>query len=825
MGNKMNNYMNKKTASERYIKLSGIEHVLKRPDTYIGSIQKDTKSIFVAEDYEDIRNVKMVFKDVTYSPGFIKLFDEAITNASDHSIRTGGVTYIKVNIEQDYISIENDGPGVPVLIHEKEKIYIPEMIFGHLLSGENYDDTQERFIGGRNGIGIKCTNIFSKKFMVETADGNKVYKQTFTNNMSSSTKPKTRKSKKNYTKVIYYPDFQKFDMNGIDNDTMSVLVKRVLDISAYNPSLRVTLNGRVIPVRTFRDYMKLFTDDSNIYYEKIDDFWEIGVAQSPTDYFTHVSMVNGISTILGGTHVNFATNMIVNSVKDTLTKTNKDVNIKPIDIKNRLLLFVNCKIVNPVFDNQTKENLTSKLNGVVKNVKFNDNLVRRLSKSEMFQDLVELSKLKEEIQAQKELNKNVTKRVRIPKLVDANKAGTFDSDKCYLFLTEGDSARSAAVAGFSQTGRDYYGAFPLKGKPLNVRDTSISKIKINEEIKNIIQILGLEFGKKYKDTKSLRYGKVVIFTDSDLDGYHIKGLLINLFNVFWPELLKMNFLYEFVTPIVRVKKGNRKRFFYKVKDYLKWLGENNDGKGYTTKYYKGLGTIEPVEVKQFFKDINKHLIKFNYTNPEVTEDLIDLAFRKKRAEDRKEWLLNYKIDDKIIDKFATKTTYESFMNNEFIEFSMADNVRSIPSLVDGLKPSQRKILYTLFKLGGKNELNVGELFGYVKAYAEYHHGPCLDYDTEINLADGTKIKIGDWATKYPEVELLVKCVDENGNEKVSIGKNAVLGQTTTEYMEIEMENGEIFKCTTNHPFLVKVNDKLEWIEAKDLNEDMDILNL
>ena len=430
--------MNKKTASERYIKLSGVEHVLKRPDTYVGSIQKDIKSLFVAEDYNDLKDVKMTFKDVTYSPGFIKIFDEAITNASDHSIRTGQVTYIKVIINKDNISIENDGPGVPVLIHEKEKIYIPEMIFGHLLSGENYDDTQERFIGGRNGIGIKCTNIFSKKFIIETADGNKSYIQTFSNNMSSSTKPKTRKSKKNYTKIIYYPDFERFDMDGIDGDTMSVLVKRVLDIAAYNPNLKVTLNNRVVPIKSFRDYMKLFTDDNNIFYEKIDEFWEIGVTQSPTDYFTHVSMVNGISTIIGGTHVNHSVNMIVKSVKDTLSKTNKDVNIKPIDIKNRLLLFVNCKIINPVFDNQTKENLTSKLNGLVKNVKFNDSLIKRLSKSDMFNDIIELSKMKEKIEAEKELNKNVTKRVRIPKLVDANKAGSFDSDKCYLFLTEGD---------------------------------------------------------------------------------------------------------------------------------------------------------------------------------------------------------------------------------------------------------------------------------------------------------------------------------------------------------------------------------------------------
>ena len=217
------------------------------------------------------------------------------------------------------------------------------------------------------------------------------------------------------------------------------------------------------------------------------------------------------------------------------------------------------------------------------------------------------------------------------------------------------------------------------------------------------------------------------------DGYHIKGLLINLFDMFWPELLEMNFLYEFVTPILRISQGTKKKFFYKISDYEKWLKENNNGKGYTTKYYKGLGTIEPVHGKQFFKDISKHLIRFHYTEPEETKDLIDLAFRKKRADERKDWLLKYKPNN-FVDKFATKTTYKSFINDEFIEFSMEDNIRSIPSLIDGLKPSQRKILYTLFKLNKKGELNVGELFGYVKALSEYHHAPASLEQAIIGMA-------------------------------------------------------------------------------------------
>lgn len=312
---------------------------------------------------------------------------------------------------------------------------------------------------------------------------------------------------------------------------------------------------------------------------------------------------------------------------------------------------------------------------------------------------------------------------------------TVDGDESFCLsngIISHNSARNLAIAGFSIIGRDNYGAFPLKGKPLNVRDTSLKKIKENDEIKNIVQILGLEFGKKYKDTSSLRYGKVVIMSDSDTDGYHIKGLLINLFDTFWPELLKLDFLYEFVTPIIIASQGKRKRMFYKINEYLKWYKETKTASSYKIKYYKGLGTLGPKLGKELFDDLDKHLVPFNYTNPKKTKDLIDLAFNKKRQDDRKEWLSNYKLNNSF-DKFAQKTTYESFMDNEFIEFSMDDNIRSIPSVVDGLKPSQRKILFTLNKLN-KGEMNVGEVFGHVKAHAEYHHGPQSLEQGIINMA-------------------------------------------------------------------------------------------
>lgn len=728
--------MNKKI-SEQYVKLSQREHVLTRPDTYIGSINKEVKQIFVASNYDDFKNIKMIYRECEYSPGFIKLFDETITNASDHAIRTGGVSYIKVNITTDTISIENDGSGVPIELHDKENIYIPELIFGHLLSGSNFNDKEERYFGGRNGIGIKCTNIFSKSFIIETADGKKSYHQEFVDNMSVVKTPKIKKSKLSYTKITYKPDFERFSMTEIDDVTMSIIIKRVFDIAAYNPTVKVFLNNNLIPIKSFKDYIKIFiNDDDDIFYEKINENWEIGIVKSPTDSFTQVSMVNGISTLLGGTHVNYLSNIMVASIKEQLERGVKGLNIRPNDIRNRLLLFVNCRLPNPTFDTQTKENLTLRLlTQLTKDVRPNDNLIKKITKSDIFTDLVELSLMKEKLDAQKELNKQNNKRIRIDKLVDANNAGKIGKSKdCHILLTEGDSAKNFSISGFSVTGRDNFGAFPLRGKLLNVRDLSISKIKENEEIKNLVQLLGLEFGKKYTSVSDLRYGKVVILTDSDSDGYHITGLIINFFDYFFPELLRLEtpFLYQFVTPIVIATNGKKKKMFYKQNDYNKWILENDDNNKYIIKHIKGLGTLGPQLGKELFKDLDKHLIPIKYTNSERTENLIDMLFNKKRSDDRKIWLSDYKLNTKF-DKFAQKTTYESFIDNEFIEFSMEDNIRSIPSIMDGLKPSQRKILYTLFKLN-KGEMNVGELFGYVKSNAQYHHGNLSLEQSIISMA-------------------------------------------------------------------------------------------
>jgi len=247
-----------------------------------------------------------------------------------------------------------------------------------------------------------------------------------------------------------------------------------------------------------------------------------------------------------------------------------------------------------------------------------------------------------EVVDQKKLVKTDGKKVNkiiVPKLDDANLAGTKDSQNCTLILTEGDSAKTMAISGLSVVGRDNYGVYPLKGKIINVKDITLQKISDNAEIANLKKILGLEQNKDYsKGIDALRYGKIMIMTDQDHDGSHIKGLLFNVFQTLWNSLYKYDgFLTSMLTPIIKAINNSSKEVisFYNMSDYERWL-ESDEAKksSWKIKYYKGLGTSTDTEAKEYFKDMKQ----VKYVCTEESDQSIDLAFNKKRADDRKKWL-------------------------------------------------------------------------------------------------------------------------------------------------------------------------------------------
>ena len=555
--------------------------------------------------------------------------------------------YIKVTIdkENNSISVKNGGKGIPIEIHKEYNIYVPQLIFGNLLTSSNYNDDIKKTTGGRNGYGAKLTNIFSKKFIVETADkkNGKIYKQIFSNNMLKVTEPEIKKyNKEDFTCITFQPDLQKFKMDKLDNDIISLFIKRVYDMSGVTPkSVNVYYNEEKIDIRNFQDYISMYTnaikdedeEDAIIYYEQPNERWEIGMSLSESQ-FQQVSFVNSISTSKGGTHVNYVTDKIVQKILEVIQKKNKTLNIKPQHVKQHIWIFVNCLIENPAFDSQTKETLTTKKDEFGSSFDLSDKYVKQILNSGIIERCLRYAKTREEERCLKKLNGKNKKSVRllgIEKLDDANLAGTRNSDKCTLILTEGDSAKSLAMAGIEVVGRDTFGCFPLRGKMLNVREAPPNKIAKNQEVQYLMKILGIRIGENYTDVKNLRYGSIMIMTDQDVDGSHIKGLIINFIHTFWPSLIKINgFLKQFITPIIKASKGNEIYSFYTLPEYKQWVEKRNKNiKGFKIKYYKGLGTSTSKEAQEYFSNIDKHRIYFDYTN-DIDDESIDMAFNKKK---------------------------------------------------------------------------------------------------------------------------------------------------------------------------------------------------
>ena len=718
----------KLTVEQEYELLSQEEQILLRPDTMIGSVEEQTENQW---SYNFETN-KIEKQEVTYIPAYLKLFDEILTNASDHAQRGKGVKTIKVNIDKDWrITVWNDGEGIPIIKHKEHKMYIPEMVLGKLNSGSNYNDDEERYGAGRNGVGSGVVALFSKQFIINCADGKKSYYQELNNNATEKTEPIIKKSKKSYTEVSYITDHDRLPIGDNKEDTLKLCVKRIYDIAVYNPGIKIYFNDSLIKVNSMKDWMKLHAkDQEEVFIETINDKWEVGLMQSETDSFEHCSIVNGNTTWEGGTHVNIVMNNIVKNLSAELTKGKKGIKIRPSDIKNKFHLFLVSKVANPAFDTQTKVNLKTRIKD---DVDLSKKTYTLLKKSKLMESILEWVLLREQAQI-KNLNKKAAgKTIRVDKLVDAHNAGTKKSKLASLFIAEGDSAKGSAMNGLSIVGRDNYGIYPVRGRVLNVRDVAANKIINNNEIADIIKIIGLVPGKKYKDLSELRYGKVIFFTDADHFGISIKGLLLNFFHKMWPELLELGFCYEFISPIVKAKKGKVVKDYYDIDKYQK---DKDSGKldGFNIKYFKGLGTIQKSEMQEMFKNIKQHLIPFIF-NPEIDNDKIDLLFNKKRANERKDWMLKYNpLEDTIPDKLGKQNTIEDFIDTEFITFSNYDNVISIPDVMDGLKPSQRKILYGAFKKNLTKEMKVAQFGAYIAEVSDYQHSEDNIFGTVIKMA-------------------------------------------------------------------------------------------
>lgn len=613
----------KKKIEQIYRKLTEVEHVLQRPGRYLGTVGVVPNNTYAIVD-EQIR-----WSEYNYSPAFLKIFDEIISNSADFSKREEGKHLNKIEVDIDAetgeISVYDNG-GIPVIKHAEYDQYVPDMIFGELRSGSNFNDEEESTGTGQNGEGSTLTNIFSKKFTVDTADGKNRFLCTYHNNMSSKDVPTISKCKKSYTKISYIPDYERFGIT-LDPDHYLMLVRRVYEIAATNTHLQVYLNKKLINFKSFKDFAKLFSEN------RIDfgnDRLEVSVFHSK-DGFQQIGFINSTNVFQGGTHVEYIMSQIVNSVREHVKKKTRQ-DIKPSDIRNHFFLMVNATINNPRYNSQTKEKLETQVKDYGTSLEIDNKVIQKIIKSDIVAEIITWAENKqrmEELAALKKKNKDLD-RSSLRNITKYEPATSKNRNNCMLFVAEGDSAGKALQ---SARNPEIHGIFPLKGKPLNVRGMKLKELIENQELNNLMQILGLQFGKEHF-IYELRYSKLVISTDQDLDGYHLCGLIINIFSQLWPGLLEQGFLVKLQTPIVRVTQGKNEIDFLNLEEFKRW--EAKQSKPFQATYLKGLGSNDTKYFKKYMFD-EKYLVPITVKDAEDI-NVLDIAFDKSKADERKKFI-------------------------------------------------------------------------------------------------------------------------------------------------------------------------------------------
>ena len=636
-----------KQIAQTYQVLDEIEHIRKRTGMYAGSTSLQTSNEWVY----DTASKKMVQREITTIPAFIKIFSEILDNAIDESRRAPDVMdSIRVELSDDgSISVLDNGRGIPVEIHPQTGRYVAETVFSNLRAGSNFNDEEDQQLIGTNGVGSTLTNVLSTSFKIESADGKKLFKQEFTEGMRKRSEPKVRDHDKHFTKITFTPDYEFFKLKGLDEDHRLRIVKKVVDAAATNPSVKFYINGDRIMTRGFDDYIALY--DPEYVYDETPD-WKVGITKS--DGFEQISFVNSVETFQGGTHVTYAINQIVDSLRAHIEKRHK-VKVSPGDIRGHMRIYVSASINRPRFSSQTKENMISPSSEWKTSWTVPDKFINKLVKTEIIKSILDWVQAKEQAAILADLRKvnKETDKVnfrRIDKFADAQER--IQRHKCILFLAEGDSAAKSL---FAARGKNpFIGTFPLKGKPLNVREKDIARVlgldkkKEREkegrktepnEIQKILTLIGLKIGVEVKSLHELNFGKVAFANDADVDGAHIAGLLMNIFDTFWPELFRLGFVHILRTPTVKVYlKDKTVLEFFTEREFKEWAnGPGASTKGWSHRYFKGLGTTKTPDFIPYMEHLDQYLFQIT-SEGEEDKGAIDLVFNPERANDRKKWL-------------------------------------------------------------------------------------------------------------------------------------------------------------------------------------------
>lgn len=588
-------------------KLSEREHIIKRPSMYIGAVDLTKSNEYIFEDG------KIQHKEIAYVPGLIKIINEIIDNCVDVAIKTNfkSCDQVSVKMTDKFVEVQDNGTGIPVQKNE-DGHYLPELAWGHARAGSNFDDDANRTQIGMNGVGSFATNCFSSKFVGKSDDGTNLYTITFKDNAESFTDKVEKSSGKSGVHVKFWPDFEKFGLDCIDDVHMNVIKQRLINLSMSFPEITFKFNGKKINVNSFKKYVGLF----NEHYELFEtDDYKFAILPNDEDDFRQFSYVNGLKIPDGGTHIDIISYQVVSRIRDKLVKKFKT--IKPGDIKNKLMIVAFLKNVkNTKFNSQSKEKITNgaaEINAYFGEIPYDQICNKILRNKAIIDPITEVYRIKEEFRKRQEL-KGLQKTV---KKIKSDKYLPSIGVKRFLMLVEGESALGGLSPVF---GRKECGYYVLKGKPLNAYSAPQSKFTQNKELSEL-----------YKIIQNEGYEYVIYATDQDLDGYHIRGLLTGFFVKYMPELKgKIGMLQ---TPVIGIKKNNKLvRWSYNLHDKLTAKA------GETSKYFKGLGSHKEVDLKHVVQTdgISKMIQLIEFDNDEIIDDWLS----DKKSDTRKEYILD-----------------------------------------------------------------------------------------------------------------------------------------------------------------------------------------
>jgi len=767
-------------------------HIYMKPDMYIGADDRVSRQEWLYNAEEN----KIVNHMIDFVPGCERIFLEIATNASDNGGRSrrNGVDPGKIEMTMDnsMITVKNFGLPIPIEIHPTEKIYVPQMIFGSTLSGSNYE--VDRHEAGTNGIGAKAANIFSKFFRVIIFNHimHLKYSQIWRENMTIREDPIIEQYDGNIssTEVSYILDFARFkypvpngNEGGYPAEAFALFSRIAIDLS-FTSKINVSFNGKEFSHANIRDYARLYfgnaVDTALVYYQwpegtevihkkkgyqiskdpAITPIIELIAIDTPDEGY-HVSFANCMMTRDGGVHVNAgiksvaegSVKMINDDVikqlsrgrkgKELDAKEKKSHTITINDVKPHISMLLSAKVMNPKFTSQTKTNLHSP----TPKIEIPEEDLRIINNWQLIERLHAALEAKQ-FASNAKTDGKLKSYVRLLKGIDANFAGKANRADCCLYITEGRSGAGYAnkLVTLVPGGRDKIGVLPMRGKSLNVMNANRFSIEGNSEIKELKKILGLidcpdpvlreTYYLDPANFSKLRYGAgIMIMADSDVDGKHIIGLILNYFYCKFPSLLARGYVMFYRTPTLRVTFNRNTIKFYTQREYDEWKNATPNFQKWAHKYYKGLGTSKDAEIKDDFR--TPRVVNCFYDSE--APDAMRLAFDKKRSDDRKEWIANWQpilgVDDIQMQPISW------FITHELVLYSIANVQRSIPKLMDGFKESHRKIMFGAhkkWKIGSKKtnyqEVKVAQLSAYVAGESKYHHGEQILDDVVVGMA-------------------------------------------------------------------------------------------